>query len=33
MHICPVDDLVDLTYRQPFASGPAWTGIGLAGSR
>jgi hypothetical protein len=33
MHICPVDDLVDLTYRQPFATGPAWTGTGLAGSR
>jgi hypothetical protein len=33
MHICLVDDLVDLTYRQPFAAGPAWTGIGLAGSR
>ena len=32
-HICPVDNLVDLTYWQPFASGPAWTGIGLAGSR
>lgn len=32
-HICPVDDLIDLTYPQPFATGPAWTSIGLAGSR
>jgi len=29
----PVDDLVDLTYPQPFATGPAWTGVGLADSR
>ena len=29
-HICPVDDLVDLTYSQPFATGPAGYVWGLA---
>jgi hypothetical protein len=29
-HVCLVDDLVDFTYPQPFATGPAWISIGVA---